>query len=47
MRLILAKIVFNFDLRLAEGCQDWLATQKGYFLWDKPALNVHLTPVVR
>jgi hypothetical protein len=47
MRLILAKIIFNFDMRLAEDSRDWLRTQKAYALWDKPPLNVYLKPVVR
>ncbi|KAK7997312.1 hypothetical protein PG989_005352 [Apiospora arundinis] len=47
MRFILAKIIFNFDLRLADDSEDWLEKQRVYFLWDKPALNVHLTPVTR
>ncbi|KAK8868212.1 cytochrome P450 [Apiospora arundinis] len=47
MRFILAKIIFNFDLRLADDSEDWLEKQRVYFPWDKPALNVHLTPVTR
>ncbi|KAK8080401.1 hypothetical protein PG997_008219 [Apiospora hydei] len=45
MRLILAKIIFNFDLHLADDSKDWLDRQGVYFLWEKPALHVHLTPV--
>lgn len=45
MRLILSKIIFNFDLRLADNSEDWLEKQRAYFLWDKPGLYVHLTPV--
>ncbi|KAK8042505.1 cytochrome P450 [Apiospora phragmitis] len=45
MRLILAKIVFNFDLHLADDSKDWLDRQSVYFLWEKPALYMHLTPV--
>lgn len=44
MRLILARIVFNFDMRLADPNDNWL-DQKVYMLWDKPDLNVILTPV--
>lgn len=47
MRLVLAKLVWNFDMRLAEDSKNWLDGQKAHFLWDKPALNVHLSPVVR
>jgi hypothetical protein len=44
MRLILAKIVYSFDMKLANDSGDWIK-QKFYVLWDKPSLNVHLTPV--
>lgn len=47
MRLILARLLLDFDLTLAEDSRDWLASQKCYSLWDKPSLNVHLTPVTR
>ncbi|KAF2969310.1 hypothetical protein GQX73_g4253 [Xylaria multiplex] len=42
MRLILAKLIFNFDLTLADDSRDWLVGQKAYTVWDKPALNVYL-----
>lgn len=44
MRLILAKILYNFDMRLADPNFNWL-DHKAYLLWHKPALNVYLTPV--
>lgn len=45
MRLILAKIIWNFDLAIEDDSRDWLKDQPVYALWDKPALNVRLTPV--
>ncbi|RYP29493.1 hypothetical protein DL767_006683 [Monosporascus sp. MG133] len=45
MRLILAKIAFNFDLRLAEESRHWMKDQKAFMAWAKPPLLVHLTPV--
>lgn len=45
MRLILARILFEFDLSLAEESKDWLQAQKCYALWDKPSLCVYLKPV--
>ncbi|KAI0490527.1 putative cytochrome P450 monooxygenase [Xylaria cf. heliscus] len=45
MRLILAKIVFNFDMTLADDSRGWLEDQRAYTVWEKPALNVHLKPV--
>ncbi|KAK6062962.1 cytochrome P450 [Seiridium cupressi] len=47
MRLILARIIFSFDLRLADDSRGWLDTQGAYTLWEKPNLNVYLTPVKR
>ncbi|KAJ4401885.1 hypothetical protein N0V85_005420 [Neurospora sp. IMI 360204] len=46
MRLILAKVVYNFDMQLANPGKDWL-DQQIFTLWDKPALPVCLTPVER
>jgi hypothetical protein len=45
MRLILAKVIYNFDMALADDSQHWLDGQKAYTVWDKPALNVHLSPL--
>ncbi|GFF65623.1 isotrichodermin C-15 hydroxylase [Aspergillus lentulus] len=43
MRLILARMVFNFDMELDQPELDWL-NQECFFLWEKPALPVRLTP---
>jgi hypothetical protein len=45
MRLILARILYEFDLRLADDSQHWLHGQRTYGIWDRPPLNVYLTPV--
>ncbi|GAW18921.1 hypothetical protein ANO14919_084040 [Xylariales sp. No.14919] len=47
MRLILAKLVYNFDMTLSESSRGWLRDQKAYTVWDKPALDVYLKPVAR
>lgn len=47
MRLILARLLWNFDLHLDEtkmGGSDWLAKQGVWILWDKSPLLVHLQP---
>jgi len=44
LRLIIARLVFNFDMRLADPSKNWL-DQKGYLLWQRDPLNVILTPV--
>lgn len=45
MRLILALIIFNFDLRISEDSHDWIQ-QRNYLMWQKPPLKVYLQPVV-
>lgn len=46
MRLILAKLLWNFDLELADGCQDW-ANQPIFTTWQKAPLMVNLRRVKR
>lgn len=45
MRLILAKVLYNFDLELDEKTGNWTESQHSYALWEKPPLWVHLKPV--
>ncbi|KAK0627366.1 isotrichodermin C-15 hydroxylase [Immersiella caudata] len=47
MRVILARLVFDFDMKLAPDGQRWLERQKTYTLWDRLPLNVYFTPVKR
>lgn len=44
MRLLLAAMLFNFDLELCEKSRDW-ADQKSYALWIKTPLLVRARPV--
>ncbi|GAW23079.1 hypothetical protein ANO14919_126290 [Xylariales sp. No.14919] len=46
MRLVLAKLVYNFDMSIAEEARDWLRGQKAYTSWVKPRLPIHLKPAV-
>jgi len=46
MRLILAKILWNFDLSLEEESKQW-RQQRLHLLWSKGPLMVRLTPVER
>lgn len=41
MRLILAKIIWNFDMTLEERSKTWIQ-QSVYTLWDKPPLYVKI-----
>ncbi|TKX20408.1 cytochrome P450 monooxygenase-like protein 40 [Elsinoe australis] len=45
MRVILAKMIFNFDFELQEDSTDWFNRLDVRTLWTKPALNVKLTAV--
>jgi hypothetical protein len=44
MRLILARILWNFDMTLADESRAWADGQKMYLLWEKPDLMVTLKP---
>jgi hypothetical protein len=46
MRLVLAKVLFAFDLELVRGETDWME-QKCFTLWEKEGLQVKLKPVER
>ncbi|KAF9637455.1 putative cytochrome p450 protein [Lasiodiplodia theobromae] len=46
MRLILASILWNFDMELVSGQENWI-DQKIYLVWEKHPLMVKLTPVKR
>lgn len=43
MRIILARMVFNFDMELDQPEKDWM-DQRIFFLWDKPELMIKLKP---
>ncbi|KAK8087512.1 cytochrome P450 [Apiospora phragmitis] len=44
MRLILARIVWNFDFSLAPGMEDWYERCEAYTAWKKPALGISFIP---
>ena len=45
MRLILARLIYQFDITIADDSKGWIERQKAYTLWDRIPLNVYLTPV--
>lgn len=47
MRLILAKLLWHFDVELVRPGTEWMHDQRVFALWEKPALEVKLTPVLR
>lgn len=44
MRLILAKILWNFDISLHPDSKNWYEEHKVYTLWEKPNLNIYIKP---
>ncbi|PSR97238.1 cytochrome P450 monooxygenase [Coniella lustricola] len=44
MRMILARVIFSFDIELAEPQVDWIDSNDVYMLWDKNPLMVYLKP---
>ncbi|CAH0024953.1 unnamed protein product [Clonostachys rhizophaga] len=46
MRLLLVRLLWKFDLEMLPGGEDW-DKQKAFILWEKGALPVKLTEVVR
>jgi hypothetical protein len=45
LRLILAKVLYHFDLSFVPGSEGW-DKQKTFFLWEKNDLLVRLRPRV-
>lgn len=44
MRLILARIIWKFDMQLDRDSDNWNERSDIYLFWEKPALNIHLVP---
>ncbi|KAJ0365207.1 hypothetical protein COL26b_012198 [Colletotrichum chrysophilum] len=44
MRLILARLIWNFDIRATEDIQKWYDESEVYILWQKGPVNVYLAP---
>ncbi|KXX75958.1 Isotrichodermin C-15 hydroxylase [Madurella mycetomatis] len=47
MRLILANMIYHFDLKLADESKGWIDRQKAYPLWVKGPLDVYISPLSR
>lgn len=47
MRLIMARVIWNFDMKISNDSLDWYSKQKVFLFWEKDTLNTFLTPVVR
>jgi hypothetical protein len=46
MYCILARIIFSFDIELADKTKVWVKDQDVFFFWQKPPLNMFLKPRV-
>lgn len=44
LRVVLTRLVYNFNLELAPESAEWIARQKIFLNWEKPALMVRLSP---
>jgi hypothetical protein len=44
MRMILAHMLWHFDLELHPASKDWIEKQKVFMLWQKPDLIVKIVP---
>ncbi|KAH8651351.1 putative cytochrome P450 [Xylariales sp. PMI_506] len=45
MRLVLASIIYTFDMKLGADSHRWIEKQKNFNVWDRVPLNVYLSPV--
>lgn len=46
MRLILSKILWNFDISLHPDSKNWYEEHEVYTFWKKPNMNVYIKPRV-
>ncbi|KAL7794294.1 cytochrome P450 [Trichoderma ceciliae] len=44
MRLILARVIMEYDIKLAEGTEGWDKRSDAYTLWEKGPVNVYMIP---
>lgn len=44
MRFILARLIFNFNMRLDDSSKQWIERQRAYPLWARIPLSVYLEP---
>lgn len=44
MRLVVARLLWNFDLELEQGQDDWVSSQRAFIVYEKGPLMVKLTP---
>jgi hypothetical protein len=42
IKLVLARIIYNFDMELVDKNSEWMMNQRVYIIWRKPELMVKL-----
>lgn len=47
MRLVISRLVYDFDMELDKSSENWLKGQPAYHVWDKRPLMVTMTPASR
>jgi hypothetical protein len=47
MRIILSRLLFEFDVEVKAESSGWLGEARNFGLWTKQPLMVRLTPVVK
>jgi hypothetical protein len=47
MRIILTRVLWNFDMEISDDSRNWLKQQRIWNFWSKGELNAFLTPVKR
>lgn len=47
MRIILTRLLWNFDLDLQQDSKEWIEGQRTFTLWEKGPLHVNLKAVTR
>lgn len=45
LRVIMAKLLWTFDMKLTDDSLDWVKSNKNYVFWEKPALPIQFSPV--
>lgn len=45
IRLVMAKMVYNFDLELCEESRGWAEGLNAYIVWERPPLMIKAIPV--
>lgn len=45
LRLLLARLIWHFDMELMPESHGWLDNMEHYMVWQKPPLMVKLRPV--